>query len=325
MTDSQVHFSSDDTPLTSAIRVDHVGFRYGARQALQDVTFSVAPGHIFGLLGPNGGGKTTLFRILCTLLVPDTGEAWVAGINLREQPQQVRRKIGVVFQNSSIDLELTCQEILFHQGHLYGHRGGNLKERVHQLIERFGLQDRRQERSRTLSGGLRRRLELAKGLLHQPEVLLLDEPTLGLDPGVRRDFWKYLGILRDQEGVTILVTTHSMEEAERCDDLVILNEGSVVANGSPSTLKETIGGDVIVVQTEDPEELSHQIGNRFGCQPAVINSTVRLELPRGHDVASKLMENYAHLIKTVTVGRPTLEDVFIHQTGHRFWVDEQED
>lgn len=325
MIDEHVYLSSDDTPLTPAIRVDNVGFRYGTRQALQDVNFSVAPGHIFGLLGPNGGGKTTLFRILCTLLVPDTGEAWVAGINLREQPHQVRRKIGVVFQNSSIDLELTCQEILYHQGHLYGHRGDDLKERIQQLIERFGLQDRRQDRSRTLSGGLRRRLELAKGLLHQPQVLLLDEPTLGLDPGVRRDFWKYLEILRDQEGVTVLVTTHSMEEAERCDDLTILNEGSVVAKGSPSTLKETIGGDVVVVQTRDPEELSRQIGSRFGCQPGVVNSTVRLELPRGHEIASKLMESYSHLIETITVGRPTLEDVFIRQTGHRFWVDEQED
>ncbi|MFQ5928912.1 MAG: ATP-binding cassette domain-containing protein [Acidobacteriota bacterium] len=313
----------DSQPL-SVIEVDNVSFQYGRNKALQDVTFSVDRNQIFGLLGPNGGGKTTLFHILCTLLVPSRGNTRVAGVDVRKDPHQARRMIGVVFQTSSLDLQLTTEENLLHQGRLHGLRGGELKERVKDLSVRFGLEDRRRDLARTLSGGLRRRLELAKGLLHRPRILMLDEPTLGLDPGVRRDFWKYLNILRDQEAMTILLTTHLMEEAERCDYLVILNEGRVVASGSPVALKETIGGDVIVVQTQDPEGLRDQIEKRFACKPGVVDGTVRLELPRGHEFASKLMENYPDQIEAVTVGKPTLEDVFIHQTGHRFWAEEAE-
>ncbi|MCZ6486012.1 MAG: ABC transporter ATP-binding protein [Acidobacteria bacterium] len=300
------------------VETSNVSFRYGQQEALQNVSFSVERNQIFGLLGPNGGGKTTLFRILCTLLVPDQGSAKVAGVDVKDNPREVRRLIGVVFQSNSLDLELTSEENLFHQGRLYGLRGGELKRRVEALMGRFGLESRKRDLVRTLSGGLRRRLELVKGLLHSPQILILDEPTSGLDPGARLDFWQHLKTLRAEEGITILFTTHLMEEAERCDHLVILSGGQVVAYGTPAALKEKIGGDVIVIQTPDPESLRGLIGEQFGCEPRVVDGTLRLERPRGYELAAKIMESYPQQIEAVSVGKPTLEDVFVHETGHRF-------
>ena len=321
---ASVPSASGNPRLLSAIEVSRLAFSYGSKQALNGITFSVQENWIFGLLGPNGGGKTTLFRILCTLLVPDRGGAKVAGLDVRENREEVRRRIGVVFQSNSLDLELTVGENLFSQGHLYGLRGPTLAERVHHLLDRFGLRDRRADRVRTLSGGLRRRLELAKGLLHQPQVLMLDEPTLGLDPAARREFWRYLSLLREQEQMTILVTTHLMEEAERCDHLAILNEGLIVASGSPLDLKNKIGGDVIIIQTRDPQTLREQIEEKFELQATVIDGTVRMELQQGHKFVAELMETYSDRVEAVTVGKPTLEDVFIHETGHRFWDEKNE-
>lgn len=306
------------------VDVRNLGFSYQGHPALENLTFSVEENRIFAFLGPNGGGKTTLFLVLCTLLPPGEGEARVAGASVENEPKEVRYQIGVVFQSNSSDIELTAKENLISQGHLYGLRGERLRERVEDLLARFGLQDRGKSLVKTLSGGLRRRLELAKGLLHNPRVLLLDEPTSGLDPGGRRDFWKYLQMLRDQEEMTILLTTHLMEEAEKCDQLAILNRGRLVAIGSPAALKKGIGGDVIVVQTRQPERLCELIGGRFDCTPTVVDGTVRLELAQGHQFVPKLIESFPGQIEAVTVGRPTLEDVFIHETGHRFWVEDLE-
>ena len=300
------------------VQVANVSFRYGKHQALKDVALSVERKQIFGLLGPNGGGKTTLFRILCTLLVPQQGEARVMGVDVKRDPHKVRRLIGVVFQSNSLDLELTSQENLLHQGRLYGLRGPELKERVAHLMVRFGLEQRSKDRVRTLSGGLRRRVALAKGLLHRPQILMLDEPTQGLDPGARLDFWRYLRTLRDEEGITILFTTHLMEETEQCDHLVILSKGEVVASGSPEALKEKVGGDVIVIRTPDPEGLGDSIRKRFSCETKVVDGTVRVENHRGYELAAKLMESYSDQIEALTVGKPTLEDVFVHETGHHF-------
>ncbi len=315
--------ADQSSPLSSTaaapvVQVANVSFRYGQHQALKDVTLSVGKKQIFGLLGPNGGGKTTLFRILCTLLVPQQGEARVMGVDVKRDPHAVRRMIGVVFQSDSLDLELTSQENLLHQGRLYGLRGGELKERVGHLMVRFGLEKRSKDLVRRLSGGLRRRVELAKGLLHRPQILMLDEPTQGLDPGARLDFWRYLRNLRDEEGLTILFTTHLMEETEQCDHLVILSNGEVVASGSPETLKEKVGGDVIVIRTSDPECLGDLIRKRFSCEAKVVDGTVRVERHRGYELAAKLMESYSDQIEALTVGKPTLEDVFIHETGHHF-------
>ena len=306
---------------TPAISVRGIVHRYGARAALNGVSFDVRPAELFGLLGPNGSGKTTVFRILSTLMVPLAGRAIILGHNPAQAPDELRRKIGVVFQAQSIDLKLTAAENLVHQGHLYGLRGAALGKRVGEILGRVGLADRAKDKAETFSGGMQRRLELAKGLLHGPKVLLLDEPTTGLDPGARRDLWQYLGILRDQEQVTVLVTTHLMEEAERCDRLVILNEGRVVALGTPAELKQEIGGDVIVLETKDPEKLAGRIRTQFGVDTQVLETQVRIEKEHGHRFVTDLVESFPGEIDSVSISKPSLEDVFIRRTGHRFWTE----
>src|SRR6266851_1122427 len=262
---------------TPVIAVRDLVHRYDSRTALNGVSFDVRPAELFGLLGPNGSGKTTMFRILSTLTVAGGGRAVIMGFDAAKQPNELRRQIGVVFQAQSIDLKLTAAENLWHQGHLYGLRGTALKSRIAEMLARVGLSDRAKEKAETFSGGMQRRLELAKGLLHHPAVLLLDEPTTGLDPGARRDLWQYLQILRDEEKVTVIVTTHLMEEAERCDRLAILNEGKLVALGTPAELKQEIGGDVIVLETTNPESLADRIRERFSIDAQVIDGRVRIE------------------------------------------------
>jgi ABC-2 type transport system ATP-binding protein len=239
----------------SAVEVDQLRFKYGERVALDDVSFRIGRGEIFGLLGPNGGGKTTLFRILSTLLLPDSGTARVFGADVASQPGEVRRRIGVVFQNQSLDRRLTGRENLMHQGHLYGLSGTSLAQRINEILEKVGLAERADERVDLLSGGLRRRVELAKGLLHRPDLLLLDEPSTGVDLRARLDFWEYLRTLRRDEGVTVLLTTHLLDEAEECDRLAIIDRGSLVAEGTPAVLKEQIGGDVVALVTREPGQV----------------------------------------------------------------------
>ena len=304
-----------------AIAVCDLVHRYGDRAALNGVSFDVRPAELFGLLGPNGRGKTTMFRILSTLMVPIGGRAMILGHDAAKDPSRLRREIGVVFQTQSIDLKLTAAENLRHQGHLYGLRGAGLTKRIAEILERVGLADRASEKAETLSGGMQRRLELAKGLLHGPRVLLLDEPTTGLDPGARRDVWQYLRILRDQEHVTVLVTTHLMEEAERCDRLAILNEGKLVALGTPTELKQEIGGDVIVLETAQPESLASRIRARFSVEPRVVGTQVRIEKDHGHRFVTDLVEAFPGEIDAVSISKPSLEDVFIDRTGHRFWSE----
>jgi ABC-2 type transport system ATP-binding protein len=304
------------------IAVRDLVHRYEDRAALKGVTFDVHPAELFGLLGPNGSGKTTLFRILSTLMVPTSGNAMIAGIDAVRQPGALRRHIGVVFQAQSIDLKLTAYENLWHQGHLYGLRGSELKTRIEEILSRVGLLDRRNDLVETFSGGMQRRIELAKGLLHHPEVLLLDEPTTGLDPGARHDLWQYLQILRDQEGVSVIVTTHLMEEAEHCDRLAILNEGNLVALGTAEALTREIGGDVILLETRDPQTLAERIRSRFQVDATVMDKQVRIEIENGHRFVPDVVEAFPGEIQSLSVSKPTLEDVFIHRTGHRFWNEE---
>lgn len=303
----------------AAIEIKELTHRYGTQPALQGLSFSIARGEIFGLLGPNGGGKTTLFRILSTLLLPTAGQASVHGLDVVTQARLVRRQIGVVFQEQNVDAKLTPWENLRHQGHLYGLWGRTLRDRADLVLDRVGLTDRKHDRVETLSGGLRRRLELAKGLLHQPNLLLLDEPSTGLDAGARRDLRQYLKSLRDSDGVTVLLTTHLMDEAENCDRLAILDRGRLVASGTPTALKETIGGDVLVLETREPQVLCRQIHERFGGAPQVVGEVVRIERPRAHAFITDLVEAFPGQIDSVTLSKPTLEDVFVHQTGHQFW------
>lgn len=317
----------DSQPSANVIEVRELAHRYGERQALAGISFEVRTAEIFGLLGPNGSGKTTLFRILSTLMLPSDGQALVMGCDVAQNPNQVRRRIGIVFQAQSIDIKLTAAENLRHQGHLYGMSGRALAARVSEMLTRVGLADRANDRAETFSGGMQRRLELARGLLHRPSVLLLDEPTTGLDPGARRDLWQYLKALRDQEGISVLVTTHLMEEAEHCNRLAILNEGHIVALGTPADLRHEIGGDVVLLEPNDAAlapGLAQRITNRFSQGVSVLDGKVRIERQNGHRFVTEVVEAFPGEIQSVSVSKPTLEDVFIHRTGHRFWVEESQ-
>jgi ABC-2 type transport system ATP-binding protein len=308
--------------LEPVISVENLVHRYENRTALNGVTFDVRPAELFGLLGPNGSGKTTLFRILSTLMIPTSGRAVILGCDATREPARLRRQIGVVFQAQSIDLKLTAFENLWHQGHLYGLRGAPLKARIEEVLGRIGLADRAKELVETFSGGMQRRIELGKGLLHHPGVLLLDEPTTGLDPGARRDLWQYLQMLRDEEHVSVLVTTHLMEEAERCDRLAIMNEGNVVALGTPAELKSEIGGDVVLLDAaHDAGVLAERVRARFNVQTTVLDNQVRIERENAHRFVTEVVESFPGEIEALSISKPALEDVFIRRTGHKFWSD----
>lgn len=306
----------------SAVVSENIVFRYGERTALDGVSFDVREGEIFGLLGPNGGGKTTLFRLLCTLLPFQQGRANVAGHDVASAPAAVRRAIGVTFQSPSLDGKLTVGENLRAQGQLYGIFGAELKQRIARLSERLGLSERLRDKAETLSGGLKRRVEIGKGLLHDPQVLLLDEPSTGLDPGARHDLWRLLTELRDG-GMTILVTTHLMEEAERCDRLAILSRGEIVALGTPDELRESVGGDCLTVRSSNAQWLAEQLSQNFHVNARVVAGAVRVEGQHDSRLLSQVVDAFPGLVASVSLGKPTLEDVFIARTGHRFWDEDE--
>ncbi|RRA47300.1 ABC transporter ATP-binding protein [Acidipila sp. EB88] len=321
--DDSLSRASGQTP--SPIELKGLSHSYGTRKALDDLSFSVQPGEIFGLLGPNGSGKTTLFRILSTLMIPTGGAARIAGFDVATQASAVRLQTGIVFQARSIDLKLTVRENLMHQGHLYGMSGQVLRRRIDEVLGRVLLLDRAGDFVETLSGGMQRRVELAKGLIHAPAVLLLDEPSTGLDPGARRDLWQYLRTLRDEDGVTVLVTTHLMEEAEHCDRLAILSAGRLVALGAPLALREQIGGDIVTFDTRGPAEaqaLALRLAAYTESEPRVLGASVRVEHSEGHRFVTAMVEAFPGQIEGIRVQKPSLEDVFIESTGHRFWQEQ---
>ncbi len=306
-----------------AVSVAGLHHAYSERKALDGIDFGVLAGEAFGLLGPNGGGKTTLFRLLSTLLPVQTGKVTLCGLDVATKAQDVRQIIGVTFQSPSLDGKLTVWENLQHQAHLYGLYGVQSKTRIRELMDRLGLSDRGKDLAGSLSGGLKRRVEVAKSLLHHPQILLLDEPSTGLDPGGRRDLWEYLTRLRQDEGTTILVTTHLMEEAERCDRLGILNQGRMIALGTPDELRSSVGGDCLTIQTPNPEGLAELIAVRFQLRPQRIGESLRIEKSLGHELLRDIVAAFPGEITAISLARPTLEDVFIARTGHRFWEAEQ--
>ncbi len=303
----------------TAVQVTELSHWYGRRQALKSLSFEVQSGEVFAFLGPNGGGKTTLFRVLSTLAPIQEGGVQLLGFDLASRVQDIRRNIGVVFQAPSLDKKLTVAENIRYQAALYGVRGRVLRQREDELLTQLGLADRRNELTERLSGGLRRRAELAKGMIHRPRLLLLDEPSTGLDPGARTDLWQYLRRLREQFGVTVVLTTHLLDEAERADRVAILSAGELVALDTPDALRETVGGESITIETQQPQSLAQAIGDRFDVPVMVVDDRVRLEQADGTRWIARLMEAFAEQIDTITLGKPSLEDVFIEKTGHRFW------
>jgi len=303
-----------------AIVARDVRFSYGTREVLHGVSFTVAKGEVFGFLGPNGSGKTTLFKVLSTLAVPEGGSVSMLGQDLREASRALRRALGVVFQKPAVDPKLTVAENLRYHGYLYGLRGAKLNERPEPMLELLELREFAAARVQSLSSGFRRRVELAKALLHEPELLVLDEPSSGLDPGARREFFNYLLRLRASRAVTIVLTTHHMDEAERCDRVAVLHRGHVVALAPARELKRKIGGDVVVVRAVRPEHLQPRLKQRFGCSVVLVDGMLRLESPRGHLLVGQIVEAFGEEVESVSFGKPTLEDVFIQLTGQRFFA-----
>ena len=307
----------------NAVEVEGLSFAYGDKAALEEVSFSVAHGLIFGLLGPNGGGKTTLFRILSTLFPYSSGKVSVLGKDPVRERAGLRALIGVVFQNPSLDAKLTVRENLAHHGHLYGLSGAELSDRIDAALAAFAIDDRHGQSVETLSGGLKRRVELAKATLARPRLMIMDEPSVGLDPGARRDLWQYIEALRRDTGATVLLTTHLMDEAGRCDRLAIMDGGRIVASGSPENLRSGIGADIVLIRSPEPGTLADEIRERFGLEPARHDGALRLERDDGHELVERLMGAFPDRIEAITVSKPTLADVFLRATGHRFWSEEE--
>ena len=301
--------------MSHAVETEGLGRSFGSRAALADVSLAVQEGEMFGLLGPNGSGKTTLFRILSTLLPPTAGSARVGGHDVMRSPMEVRHHLGVVFQSPALDPQLTVAENLRCAGQLYGLSGADLEQRLRAAAEALEVADRLDDRVQTLSGGLQRRVEVAKSLLPRPLVLLLDEPSTGLDPAARAGLRSALGKLRRETGVTIVMTTHLLDEAEACDRVAILHRGRLIACETPASLRGRLGRDVAVLTGGDPAALAAKVRARFDWDVAVRDGGVRVEIPGGPEKAAELVAALAGAAETVMIGRPTLEDVFLGLTG----------
>jgi ABC-2 type transport system ATP-binding protein len=302
-----------DRPL--AIQVEGLEKRFGDVHAVRGVDFEVYPGETFGFLGPNGAGKSTTINMLCTLLRPSAGRAIVAGFDVATQRDEVRREIGLVFQDTTLDGYLSAAQNLRFHGQLYGVPSEQLEVRMRQVLELVGLWDRRDKDVQTFSGGMKRRLEIARGLLHSPRVLFLDEPTVGLDPQTRASIWEYLDELRRQEDLTIFLTTHYMDEAEHCDRIAIMDAGKIVALDTPQALKGAIGTDRIRLVTSDDQAAAATIAERFGLETSVKPDGLVLQVADGESFVPRLLADLGVPVRSVSVSRPTLDDVFMAYTG----------
>ena len=298
------------------IEIRNLSHQYGKIKALQNINLKIEAGKITAFLGPNGSGKSTLFKILATLLKPTSGEIHFLGTALLKDPHAIRKSIGVVFQSPSLDKKLTVFENMIHQGHLYGLSGASLSLKVKALLEEFGVSQRQSSIVETLSGGLKRRVEISKALLHDPKVLLFDEPGAGLDPGVRQDIWRFMKKLQREKQVTCLVTTHLMDEADQSDDVAILDEGHLIAYDTPHTLKQEIGGDVVHFTSTNLNLLKQNVEQTFKYPCEILGGELRLAIAHGEDVLPQLVKAFPTLIETAKLSKPTLEDVFMKRTGH---------
>ena len=299
----------------AAIATEQLVKRYGEIEAVRGIDLSVMPGEIFGFLGPNGAGKSTTISMLCTLLKPTSGRAAVAGFDVVRDPGAVRAQIGLVFQDPALDEQLTARENLDFHAFLYDVPRATRAQRIKEVLEMVELADRAASKVLTFSGGMKRRLEIARGILHSPEVLFLDEPTRGLDPQTRSHIWEYLRALRRREGITIFMTTHYMDEAEFCDRIAIIDMGRIVALGTPDELKARVGGDVITIATTDNAASAAELGSKFGLTPTVDDGTLRIEVSDGAAFIPRLVRDLSAQVTAVALRRPSLDDVFLKLTG----------
>jgi ABC-2 type transport system ATP-binding protein len=298
-----------------AITVKGLCKTFGEVEAVRGVTFDVAPGEVFGFLGPNGAGKTTTINMLCTLVRPTGGTAAVAGHDVMRERDDVRRNIGLVFQDPTLDGYLTAEQNLRLHAELYGVDRALVPARMRQVMEMVGLWERRDAAVWTFSGGMRRRLEIARGLMHSPRVLFLDEPTIGLDPQTRSSIWSYIQLLKESEETTIFLTTHYMEEAEVCDRIAIMDQGEIVALDTPIALKAGVGADRIRIQTDDDGAAIAAIARTFGIEAQRSEGAVTFAVPSGEAFVPRLFAELEFPINSVSVSRPTLDDVFMSYTG----------
>ncbi|ASJ00852.1 ATP-binding cassette domain-containing protein [Thermococcus gorgonarius] len=302
-----------------AIEVENLVKKYGDFEAVKGISFKVKRGEIFAFLGPNGAGKTTTVHVLTTLLKPTSGKAFVAGHDVVAEPNEVRKKIGIVFQDPSLDRELTAYENMYIHGRIYGLGGSELREKIEKLLKFVELWDFRDRQVKTFSGGMRRRLELARSLLHEPEVLFLDEPTIGLDPQTRAHIWDYIRVMKEEHNMTIFLTTHYMDEAEMlADRIAIMDHGKIIAEGTAEELKKLVGNDVVYLKLEGPEEIKCLKADFIrGCK-LLPDGRVALDVENAAEALPRLFElakERGVKILEVTYHRPTLNDVFLHLTG----------
>ena len=300
----------------NVIEVRALRREFGKLVAVDDVSFEVGRGEVFGFLGPNGAGKTTTINMLCTLLKPSGGGATVSGFDVERQRSEVRRSIGLVFQQTTLDEYLTAEQNLRFHAYAYAVPAEVREPRIRELLTMVELWDRRRGSVRTFSGGMKRRLEIARGLLHHPKVLFLDEPTLGLDPQTRRHIWDYLLRLREAEDLTIFLTTQYLDEAEFANRIAIIDRGQIVALDSPDGLKRSIGGDLITFSTPNPEAGAKAVKERYGIEPTVRDGTIRFHVATGDSFLPEFVRTFPEPIETISLSRPSLDDVFLTLTGH---------
>lgn len=301
----------------AAVQTHELARHFGPVRAVDGVSFRVEQGEIFGFLGPNGAGKTTTIHMLCTLLRPTSGTASVAGHDVQGEPDRVRASIGLVFQDPSLDEHLTAWENLWFHAVLYGVPAEEARRRMEEVLRIVDLWDRRGDRVEVFSGGMKRRLEIARGLVHRPRVLFLDEPTLGLDPQTRRHIWDYVLALRDRERLTIFMTTHYMDEAEHCDRIAIIDRGRIAAMDSPEGLKSMVGGDVVTVRTRDDEAALDLLSERFGLRAQRVRNGqgLEFEIEDGATFIPRLVQESPIPVEAISLRRPSLDDVFLKLTG----------
>jgi ABC-2 type transport system ATP-binding protein len=302
-------------PVAASIQVSGLIKSYGEIEAVRGIDFEVAAGEIFGFLGPNGAGKSTTISMLCTLVAPTAGTALVAGYDVNRERDQVRRNIGLVFQDTTLDTYLTGEQNLRLHAELYGVPRELIRPRMQQVLEMVGLWDRRKSAVMTYSGGMKRRLEIARGLMHSPRVLFLDEPTVGLDPQTRSSIWTYIRQLKDAEDITIFLTTHYMDEAEFCDRIAIMDKGVIVVLDTPDALKASVASDRIMLKTDDDVGTIAVLAARFGIEARMSEGAVTFGVPEGEHFVPRLFAELGIPIQSVSVSRPSLDDVFMSYTG----------